>query len=429
MAVAVLELRSLRRNMKRNTGGCPMYSETVKEKAVQDYLNKKGSMKAICKKYNIKSDHALRRWIDLYNKNSNNKPRNASVVSEDERIRIAKECLGANKDYNKISKKHNISYQQCRTWTLKYEKDVKDHKEAPPPAEPNLDKLEIERLKKKLRIAEMERDLLLSAANLINFIETPISALNKKGRSLEEKLKEAEALEPIARKLYEKDHAKGMSFRRFFAESVLNESESSFQRLRTLKNLSEKARMALSDGKISETAAAKLATLSQKDQDEYVANFYPENTLERELKSLGSVKHVEEFVQKGKTDNATEPNVSRVTSKRRSYPSTSIRKHHGSLEDLLKHVQNDQSEQSPPSSGDFWENWTKNNIQGSDTFKKHYATAEDIQKILGCDSASASKLLNEMNKELKLAGKFIIYGKIPWAYLREKLPIDIKIPQ
>lgn len=415
-----------------------MYSETVIEKAVQDYVNNKGSLKAICKKYKIKSDHSLRRWVDMYNKKQKNKPRIASVVTEDERIQIAKECLEAKKDYNKISKKHNISYQQCRTWTLKYEEDIKNHKEPAPPAELDIAKLEIEQLKRKLQIAEMERDLLLSAANLVNLIEAPASLPNRKSRSVEEKLKEAEELEPIARKLYEKDHPKGMTFRRFFAESVLNESESSFQRLRTLKNLSEKAKTALTEGKISETAAAKLATLSHTNQDEYIASFYPENTQEEEPKALGSVKHVEEFIQKGKSEESSERKPVPASRKRAFSHTSSLRKHHGSLEDLIKLVQSDQSSQTdqtsqteqPSSSvGDFWENWMKNNVQNAEGFRKHYATAEDLQKILDCDSASANKLLNEMNKELKLAGKFVIHGKIPWVYLREKLPIEVNIPQ
>ena len=69
-------------------------------------------------------------------------------------------------------------------------------------------------------------------------------------------------------------------------------------------------------------------------------------------------------------------------------------------------------------------------IAGGCSKSEFHKQLADIDLLLQQQkNEEASKLLNEMNKELKLAGKFIIYGKIPWAYLREKLPIDIKIPQ
>ena len=41
-------------------------------------------------------------------------------ATKKERIQIAKECLEFGNNYGEIAKKYDISYQQARTWTLKY---------------------------------------------------------------------------------------------------------------------------------------------------------------------------------------------------------------------------------------------------------------------------------------------------------------------
>ncbi|WP_455543935.1 transposase, partial [Intestinibacter sp.] len=48
------------------------YSPKVKYSAVKDYLDGKGSLIDICRKYNISSDSVLQKWILKYN-NSHNK--------------------------------------------------------------------------------------------------------------------------------------------------------------------------------------------------------------------------------------------------------------------------------------------------------------------------------------------------------------------
>jgi len=95
----------------------------------------------------------------------------------------------------------------------------------------------------------------------------------RQGRTVSEKLEEVHQLEPIARKVYEEERNKGNlkgDFRRFFAEEFLNTSASSLQRLLSLEKLIPEARLAVDTGVLSETAAAKLAALSQEEQDEYM---------------------------------------------------------------------------------------------------------------------------------------------------------------
>jgi len=43
-------------------------------------------------------------------------------TTQEERIQIARESLSSGKNYGAIAEKYNVSYQQARSWTKKYEK-------------------------------------------------------------------------------------------------------------------------------------------------------------------------------------------------------------------------------------------------------------------------------------------------------------------
>ena len=47
--------------------------------------------------------------------------RAAWSTTQEERIQIAKECLESGKNYGEMALKYNVSYQQARTWTLRFE--------------------------------------------------------------------------------------------------------------------------------------------------------------------------------------------------------------------------------------------------------------------------------------------------------------------
>ena len=76
-------------------------------------------------------------------------------ATKEERIQIAKECLASGNNYGEIAKKYGVSYQQARTWTLKYkelgEAGLEELEQA---------QIEIAQLKHQLRMAEMENHLL-----------------------------------------------------------------------------------------------------------------------------------------------------------------------------------------------------------------------------------------------------------------------------
>ncbi|WP_196606562.1 ParB/RepB/Spo0J family partition protein [Pectinatus frisingensis] len=95
----------------------------------------------------------------------------------------------------------------------------------------------------------------------------------RKERTVDEQLEEIRILEPIAKKIYDEEHAadniKG-NFRKFFAEEILNTSSTALQRTKSLEKLTDKAKDAVNNGKISETAAAELAGLPIGKQDQFV---------------------------------------------------------------------------------------------------------------------------------------------------------------
>ena len=90
-------------------------------------------------------------------------------TTQAERIQIVKDCLASGKNYGEMALKYKVSYQQVRTWTLRFEemgesgledRRGKRKKDQGPRTELEKAQIEIEQLKRKLYLAEMERDLL-----------------------------------------------------------------------------------------------------------------------------------------------------------------------------------------------------------------------------------------------------------------------------
>ena len=155
------------------------YSSELKTSAVLDYLKGKGSHHEICKKYGIRGRKTLEAWIKVYNAhgdfNSLKYSRGGSYMKQgrdttkEERLEIVKDCLMSGKNYGEMAFKYKVSYQQVRTWTLRFEElgeaGVEDRrgkrkKDQTPRTELEKAQIEIEQLKHKLYLAEMERDLL-----------------------------------------------------------------------------------------------------------------------------------------------------------------------------------------------------------------------------------------------------------------------------
>lgn len=90
-------------------------------------------------------------------------------TTQAERIAIAKACIDNGKNYGEVAIAYNVSYQQARSWTLKYiegsESALEDRrgqrkKDQQPRTALEQAQIEIEQLKHKLKMLEMENRLL-----------------------------------------------------------------------------------------------------------------------------------------------------------------------------------------------------------------------------------------------------------------------------
>lgn len=155
------------------------YSEDVKRQAVEEYQRSTASLSQICQKYKIRDRKTLRTWIKVYHAHGDFNSRKYSgggsymkqgrETTFEERIQIVQECIASGKNYGEMALKYQVSYQQVRKWTLRFEElgeagleDRRGHrkKDQTPRTELEQAQIEIERLKHKLHLAEMERDLL-----------------------------------------------------------------------------------------------------------------------------------------------------------------------------------------------------------------------------------------------------------------------------
>ena len=152
------------------------YDPALKEGAVKDYLSGKGSIREICKIYKIRSTYQLRAWIKVYNGHKDFKKHTGGSrmtkgreTTQAERIAVAKACIANGKNYGEVAIAYNVSYQQARSWTLKYieggESALEDRrglrkKDQQPRTELEQAQIEIEQLKHKLKMLEMENHLL-----------------------------------------------------------------------------------------------------------------------------------------------------------------------------------------------------------------------------------------------------------------------------
>jgi len=153
------------------------YMPETKLTAVREYLDGKGSLSDICKKFDISTSSMLRGWVKWYNGHKDfkrtkgggeiymAKGRNTTL---EERIEIVSCCLANNKDYGKIIERYAVSYQQVYGWVKKYEDSGADgliDRRGKNKDEASMTEVEKLRAELKLKEAEnlrlrMENDLL-----------------------------------------------------------------------------------------------------------------------------------------------------------------------------------------------------------------------------------------------------------------------------
>ncbi len=141
------------------------YSIELKIIAVRSYLKGEGSLREICRKYEISDKHTLQSWILWYNGHREKKNHSGArgeiymtkgrKTTQEERAEIVAFCIEHNKDYSLTVETYNVSYQQIYAWVRKYEEGgvdkLKDNRGRRKPVE---EMTEVEKLQAEMKILE-----------------------------------------------------------------------------------------------------------------------------------------------------------------------------------------------------------------------------------------------------------------------------------
>lgn len=153
------------------------YSKEFKEKIVEEYIDGKGSLMDLCKKYNLPAHSMIQNWLKSYNSHEELKDYNpkgdiymtkSRKTTLEERIEIVQYCLDHEKEYKLAAEYFNVSYTQVYQWVKKYlelgEEGLTDkrgkHKVETQLSELERLQLENERLKRQLELKERENIIL-----------------------------------------------------------------------------------------------------------------------------------------------------------------------------------------------------------------------------------------------------------------------------
>ena len=167
------------------TSGNRSYSKDLKEKAVKEYLEGKGSLLDICARFNISTEGTLSDWIKCYNANMELKdyePNREVYMAEarrkttlEERKEIVAYCISHNNDYKSTASKFGVSYSQVYSWVKKYREngeaglmDKRGHHKS----DDEVDELErLRRENKRLKQQLEERDMLCELLKKVKELE------------------------------------------------------------------------------------------------------------------------------------------------------------------------------------------------------------------------------------------------------------------
>ncbi len=148
--------------------GSKKYSKELKLQAVLDYLTCRGSLDDICKKYGIRSRSKLQTWIKKYNGHeelTSSGTGGMMIMTKgrkttfEERVEIVQYCIAHDLNYAKTAEKYQVSYQQARNYTLKYqEKGAEGLQDRRGRRKPESEMTELEKLRAENRILRAEKE-------------------------------------------------------------------------------------------------------------------------------------------------------------------------------------------------------------------------------------------------------------------------------
>ena len=161
--------------------GNKKYSKELKQQAVSDYLAGRGSQNDICKKYGIRSKSKLQMWIKKYNGHEELKSSGTGgniimtkgrKTTFEERVEIVQYCIAHDRNYAETAIKYQVSYQQARSYTVKYESGgveaLKDNRGKR--KNPN-EMSELEKLRSEVKILRAEKERAEMEASFLKKLE------------------------------------------------------------------------------------------------------------------------------------------------------------------------------------------------------------------------------------------------------------------
>ncbi len=144
------------------------YSVEFKQTVIEAYLSGKGSFKDLAVKYKIPSFETVRRWVLMYNGHKELKASGTggnSLMTKgrkttfEDRIEIVQYCIAHNHNYAETAEKYQVSYQQARSYTVKYEAGGIDALKDNRGKRKNPDKLsELERLRAEVKLLKAQKE-------------------------------------------------------------------------------------------------------------------------------------------------------------------------------------------------------------------------------------------------------------------------------
>ena len=104
------------------------YSTELKKQVAEEYLTGKNSVLGLMEKYAIRSDCQIRQWVKIYNNRGDFKEIveggsytvKTRETTQEERVQIVKDCIENKLSYSEAAVKHQVSYQQVRSWVLRF---------------------------------------------------------------------------------------------------------------------------------------------------------------------------------------------------------------------------------------------------------------------------------------------------------------------
>jgi transposase-like protein len=163
------------------TGHNQSYSKEFKQMVIISYLTGEGSYPELAIKYKIPSDDTIRCWVLKYNGHERLKASRtggSTIMTKgrkttfNERVDIVQYCIAHEYNYAETSEKYQVSYQQARNYTTKYEANgieaLKDNRGK----RKSQDEMnELEKLRAEIKILKAEKERAEMEASFLKKLE------------------------------------------------------------------------------------------------------------------------------------------------------------------------------------------------------------------------------------------------------------------